>query len=318
MEVSSFAAGLACVGMACAGVAGYHAWAAADAVLRRDRYRKSVRDDGSSEGEKGGRRAVEGVSAMDAIALDLAMTASRRVSLGRKTVALPSVLLRCAWYEERAVSAGLADVVCGEGFSRARLRLLVFGAAGGFLAGATLSAELAVSLACLGAIAGWRLVYGAVSRRAESRAGSMERRLPEMLDVIALGMRSGLSFDRSLQLYGEHFDTALAGELMAARSQWVCGLETREAGLRRVAESYDSAVLRRVVEGMTRSLRFGSPMVEGLESAAREARAGYRAQRQEQVAKAPVKMMVPTGALILPAMLILVLGPVLLELTGGY
>ena len=29
-------------------------------------------------------------------------------------------------------------------------------------------------------------------------------------------------------------------------------------------------------------------------------------------------MMIPTGTLILPAMLILVLGPVLLELIGGY
>ena len=35
-------------------------------------------------------------------------------------------------------------------------------------------------------------------------------------------------------------------------------------------------------------------------------------------AKAPVKMMVPTGVLILPAMLMLVLGPVLLELAGGF
>lgn len=36
------------------------------------------------------------------------------------------------------------------------------------------------------------------------------------------------------------------------------------------------------------------------------------------MAKAPVKMMMPTGALILPAMLLLVLGPVLLELANGF
>lgn len=43
----------------------------------------------------------------------------------------------------------------------------------------------------------------------------------------------------------------------------------------------------------------------------------HRAQVEERVAKAPVKMMVPTGTLILPAMLLLVLGPVLLELMEG-
>ena len=34
--------------------------------------------------------------------------------------------------------------------------------------------------------------------------------------------------------------------------------------------------------------------------------------------KAPVKMMLPVGALILPSMLILVLGPVLLGMVGGF
>ena len=43
-----------------------------------------------------------------------------------------------------------------------------------------------------------------------------------------------------------------------------------------------------------------------------------RDRLEERVAKAPVKMMVPTGVLILPAMLMLVLGPVLLELAGGF
>ena len=42
-----------------------------------------------------------------------------------------------------------------------------------------------------------------------------------------------------------------------------------------------------------------------------------QAQVEERVAKAPVKMMIPTGTLILPAMLLLVLGPVLLELMEG-
>ena len=82
--------------------------------------------------------------------------------------------------------------------------------------------------------------------------------------------------------------------------------------------TYDSSLLGRVVENIVRSLRFGSTLADNLEDAAREARAAYRARKQEQVAKAPVKMMIPTGVLILPAMLMLVLGPVLLELAGGF
>ena len=110
----------------------------------------------------------------------------------------------------------------------------------------------------------------------------------------------------------------LADALADAHRQWSCGLASRDEALRAVAASYDSPLFERVVENVVRSLRLGATVAENLEDAAREARSGYKARKQEQVAKAPVKMMVPTGVLILPAMLILVLGPVLLELAGGF
>ncbi|MFR1637839.1 MAG: type II secretion system F family protein [Eggerthellaceae bacterium] len=138
-----------------------------------------------------------------------------------------------------------------------------------------------------------------------------------MLEVVALGLRSGLSFDRSFGLYGAHFDSEFAGACAQALRAWSSGLATREESLRDLASSYDSALFARVVEGAVRALRFGSSLAEGFESAAVEARAVHRAHVEERVAKAPVKMMVPTGALILPAMLLLVLGPVLLELMEG-
>ena len=69
---------------------------------------------------------------------------------------------------------------------------------------------------------------------------------------------------------------------------------------------------------ISRSLRFGSSLTGSLDSVAVQVRKEYRARKEEEVAKAPVKMMVPTGVLILPAMLILVLGPVMLELMVGF
>ena len=93
---------------------------------------------------------------------------------------------------------------------------------------------------------------------------------------------------------------------------------TREQALRDLAATFDSPLFARVVENVVRSLRFGSSLAESLEAAAAEARTQFRSRKQEQVAKASVKMMVPTGALMLPAMLLLVLGPVLLELMEGF
>ncbi len=213
--------------------------------------------------------------------------------------------------------AGLRGCVKVDAFVEARIRLAVIVGLVAFAIGLIFSTELGLLLLFAGFIFGWLLPSRAVGHRVVWRSLQMEEHLPEMLDVIALGMRSGLSFDASLKLYSSHFTTILAHEISLAQCQWESGLERRDEALRCVAASYDSAIFGRVIETMIRSVRFGSSMVSNLEDDAREARSIYRARKEEQIAKAPVKMMIPTSTLILPAMLIVVLGPVLLELMGG-
>ena len=97
-----------------------------------------------------------------------------------------------------------------------------------------------------------------------------------------------------------------------------CEHEEAEEALRELSGSFDCAQLSRVVDNVLRGLRFGSSITDSLEEAAQQSRAAYRTALEERVAKAPVKMMLPTGTLILPAMLLLVMGPILLELAGGF
>ena len=158
----------------------------------------------------------------------------------------------------------------------------------------------------------------AVRAQRRERGALAERHLSEMLEVVALGLRSGLTFDRSFALYGSHFDNEFARSCARAHRSWSLGLAVREDALRELAASYDCGQLAHVVDSVIRSLRFGSSLADSLEEAAAQARATYRTALEERVAKAPVKMMLPTGTLILPAMLLLVMGPVLLELIGGF
>lgn len=199
-----------------------------------------------------------------------------------------------------------------------RARLALQGLAAGLLAGAVFSAELACVLALAGAAAGYVSVVWALKREARARNADMERHLSEMLEVVILGLRSGLSFERSFALYPRYFRTELAQAMRRASGQWEMGLMPREEALRRFEAEYDSALLSRVVGSMVRSLRFGTSIAEALEVAAVEAREVHRARMEERVAKVAVKMMLPVGTLILPAMLLLVLGPVLLELIEGF
>lgn len=218
------------------------------------------------------------------------------------------------WLDLHAVKAGIKDDLSPEGFVETSIRLAGYFLLAGTLLGALLSQELAILVGCMGAVSGALALPKAIKRAERKRAEMLGSSLSEMLEVVALGLRSGLSFDRSFQLYGEHFDTPFAHECTSAQRSWLFGLSTREEALRNLAESYDSPILVRVTENIIHSLYFGSSLVETLETASTQVRTDHRSHIEERVAKAPVKMMVPTAVLILPAMLLLVLGPVLLEL----
>ena len=111
----------------------------------------------------------------------------------------------------------------------------------------------------------------------------------------------------------------LAGELSDAMSSWELGLTTRSEALHVLAGRLDVPAFTTFVDTATESLAFGAPLTKALGEQAQAVRRARRADVQERIEKAPIKMLVPTGTLILPAMLLAVLGPLLAslsELTG--
>ena len=219
---------------------------------------------------------------------------------------------------EQAKSAGCEKDVSVSAFCEAELRFGLVGAAVGGLLGAVFSIELAAVLGVVGLAIGYSLPTQSLKTARKRRAVDAEQHLSEMLEVVALGLRSGLSFDLSFALYASHFEGGFAQECGRAYRRWALGLMTREESLHQLAQSYECEQLRRVIDSILRSLRLGTSLTGVLEDAASQSRATYRAALEERVAKAPVKMMLPTGTLILPAMLLMVMGPVLLELAGGF
>lgn len=313
MEPKIVLMGIAC---ACAAMSGLCAWRLCDERMRRVQRRRILSEGGRDAKAIPRREDAQGASMLQAWALAWAVDASRRRgSAGRRPI--PRASDASERLARAAALAGMQDALSCDGCLAVRSRAAGIGFAVAGAVGAAFSWELAALLALAGAAYGWRLLPTALRARAEWRARELEQRLPEMLDVLAMGMRSGLSFDGALALYEDHFDTALACAFRSAQQQWSCGLMRREDALRSIAATYDSFLFRRAIDNVVRSLRFGTSLTCGLEDVAREARADYKAHRQERVAKVPIKMMLPTAALMLPAMLILVLGPVLLQLAGN-
>ncbi len=155
-------------------------------------------------------------------------------------------------------------------------------------------------------------------RLERARASERDRcliELSELIDVVALGLSAGVSFDASLEIYCARYATTLSERLSQAMLSWRLGLASRKDALRALAARLDLAAFTTFVDTVTESLDFGAPLAQVLADQSRTIREERRAVVQERIEKAPVKMVVPTGALILPAMLLAILGPLLASLT---
>ena len=214
--------------------------------------------------------------------------------------------------------AGLETVLTQGGFALARLRLAAIAGLAGALVGCFFSSLLMGIGLAIGILIGWSAPMRALKEESRSRSLSAEHQLSQMIEVVVLGLKSGMSFDRSLLLYCDSFDGSLSTSLASVQRQWSHSLISRAEGLRSIARSYDSKLFDRFAENVIRSLRFGTSLADNLGLLAIEARAVRKAKLEEQVAKAPVKMLLPVGALILPAMLILIMGPIMLDLMRDF
>ena len=178
----------------------------------------------------------------------------------------------------------------------------------------------------------WRGLAQALAREAElllrtlqnlvgvlaARVSKTSRRPPatlgdvsEMVDVVRLGLVAGLSFDAALQIYCANRSNARAERLERARMSWQMGASTRETELLAVARDMDVRALETFAVSVGQALALGAPLAESLAAQSREIRAAHRAEIERQIERAPVKLLVPTGTLILPALLLSILGPLL-------
>lgn len=249
--------------------------------------------------------------------IEIAMTSSDEQA-GSRLAQAPLWYFRSNTLERLMKKAGLGGELSIEGCARTRMKLALSLAIAGLVCGMLASEMLALIACLLGFIVGYRAPQMALEQEMKARASAVERELSQLVEVLVLGLKSGLSFDRSLELYCHYFSCGLSHACKRFQAQWHHGFLTRAEGLRALAESYDSPLLERVMESIIRSLRFGTSMAETLSNAGTEIRATRKTKLEEKVAKAPVKMLIPIGTLILPAMLIFILGPIILELIEGF
>lgn len=200
-------------------------------------------------------------------------------------------------------SAALAGVLAG------LAAYLLCGSAVGRLSGPRRPGrprELAALLADLPLVRGLRRS----EERSRTRTACLTE-LPALIDVVTLGLSAGLSFDSSLELYCARNASPLARAFSGAMLSWRMGATGRAEALEGLSGELGVPALGQFAAVVEESLAFGTPLAEVLERQAQAMREEQRSQVEEEIERIPVKMLVPMGTLIVPAMFLAILGPLL-------
>ncbi len=138
---------------------------------------------------------------------------------------------------------------------------------------------------------------------------AIKMQLADTIDLMSVCMEAGLSFDASLVKISERMDGPLIDELMTVFRQVQLGKNRNEA-LKSIADASDVKELKTFVSAVTQANQLGIPITNVLQAQAEQLRLDKSEEIKEVASKVPTKMTIPTVIFILPAFLLVILGPV--------
>jgi len=143
----------------------------------------------------------------------------------------------------------------------------------------------------------------------------IEQSFPNALDLIQISVEAGLGFDAAMTRVANemvHSAPALCREFRTVQLEISAGAE-REKALMEMAQRTGVDEVSSFANVVLQSVRFGTSMSDALQIYAQEMRLSRELRAQEKANKLPVKMSAVMSALMLPAMILLIVGPVVIR-----
>lgn len=155
-----------------------------------------------------------------------------------------------------------------------------------------------------------------LSRKIKNRKHSMERDLPDVLDLLTVCVEAGLGFDGALHKLTEKMKGALVEEFARLLNEIRVGVPRRNALLamgNRCNVGDVSLFTTSLVQADQLGVSIGN--VLRIQSAAMREKRKQRAQ--EAALKAPVKLLLPLVMFIFPSIFVILLGPALIQVVSA-
>lgn len=152
---------------------------------------------------------------------------------------------------------------------------------------------------------GWMYLW--LFQAVQKRQASIDRDLPDFLDILAITVRSGMSFRSSLERVCSHFDGPIAEEMRKALHEMRLGVSRRDA-FTATKERCRSDNIDNFVTALLQSEELGTPIGDALASIVKEIRRERAQQVRRAAAKAQPKVALVATTTMVPGAMILMLG----------
>lgn len=234
------------------------------------------------------------------------------VALGLR-VPVPAALVHAARREgddDLLARAGLEGALATMGVARARagLGVLALGVAAPAVVFAPAAGLLLVPAAALAPL----VVGRAVLARARARRDAVVGDLPDLLDLLAICVESGMAVDPALGLGADRLGGALGQEVGRVLEDLRLGTPRRRA-YESLGRRVGAPEVVDVVGALLQAEELGTPLSRTLAAQAAALRAGRRQWARDRAAAAAPKIQLVVALVMVPAVLLLVLGVMVIE-----
>jgi tight adherence protein C len=167
-----------------------------------------------------------------------------------------------------------------------------------------------------GAIFGYLLPDYVLGKLAYRRRRLILHELPAILDLLVVTLEAGMGLTEAIRIVGretERRGQVLGKELTTAAAEMSAGVSLEDS-LQGVAERTGADDVKAVAAVLIQSKEIGGRMGPALRAAAELLTTKRRLRAEESAQRSSIKMLVPLVLLILPAMMIIILGPALIQI----
>ncbi|MFO7573104.1 MAG: type II secretion system F family protein, partial [Gaiellaceae bacterium] len=152
-----------------------------------------------------------------------------------------------------------------------------------------------------------------VELQKRKRFERIDRQMPDLIDLLVVTIEAGLGILASMRVAAENLSEPLGQELRLTLQEQRMGLTVQQA-IESFGRRADTDNVRMFVRSLTQGERLGVSIGQTMRNLSLEMRKRRRARAEEIAQKMPVKMLFPLIFFIFPALMIVILVPVVISI----